>query len=499
MTGGGIAATSLVAHRYVPTPLLTAVGAGAAGGYQVLSDYRRTGDHDDTPALIRALASGKRSIYLPAGGGSAKGEYRIWMDPAVTGAGLPSGTRLKGDGDSTVIRPTRSGHGCLFDALSSSASDYVEDLEFANFRAIGWVEYALFAEHAHLIRLNGVSNVLLENLRLEGFQGDGIYLGSHYISGMERHNRDVVIRSCLFDGTNGNNRNAISVIDCTRFQLYNSEATRVTRRGDGTPRSPQSPEERANPRFGIAMPGALDFEPDGIGDWARIQDVTVDGWAVTDCGGAGIALNLRDNNTLKLPHSGFRISNFVARNCRTGISLHGYRGDTALGAQRRYDVSVQITAYNTEFPIAIEGMLGAKVSGSATDCGTAMIGVSGNANADVTIRVDYLRCGGASSPNPGVVTRIAGSTRNLSLDGSTYEHCGDELPGQLSTMIYFTNGEHRSFSASYVTSRSIRSSFSRARFIATAGGAPVHFITPPRLIGNAAPWSARSAGDRIVS
>ena len=70
-----------------------------------------------------------------------------------------------------------------------------------------------FAEHRHLLHLNGVQDVLAENTEFKGFQGDGFYLGSSRQEGITRHNCGIKIRKCVFNGVNINNRNGISAID----------------------------------------------------------------------------------------------------------------------------------------------------------------------------------------------------------------------------------------------------------------------------------------------
>ncbi|MDZ4307433.1 right-handed parallel beta-helix repeat-containing protein [Allopontixanthobacter sp.] len=464
------ALSGVLASRLLPS---AAVGAAALPTRRTLPDYRRTGDRSDSEALLRMIGSGIAHIHLPGGGGSARdGTYRIGMDAVRQGSGLPSGTRITGDGADTIVRPAAASQGCVFDVLASNAREPVRDIAFEDFAVIGWVAEDLFNEPTHLFRINGLRGAVFRNLSVSGFQGDGIYLGSGLRLGDERHNSLVEIANCRFDGLNGNNRNAISVIDCDSFTLTDCSARRVTRSGDGTGRIPQTPAERRNPRFGLGMPGALTFEPDRVGRFPVIRDVRVQGWSVEDCGGAAVALNLRENDSLDRPHSAIALTNIAATRCRIGIAGHGYSGDKALTQAVPYGIAVEgFAARDCAIPFQFDGLVDASLAGTANNCGTAMLGFAGGANRAITIRCDFRDCGKSDALNPGVALRIARSTRNLSLDSSSFSGCGSSRADQPTTLIYFTGGSHTGMSAKNLSARATVSSPSqRPRLIGVAGG-----------------------------
>lgn len=461
----------VLGSRLLPS---NAVGAAPLPGRRLLPDYRRTGDRSDSEALLRMIGSGIAHVHLPGGGGSGRdGAYRIGMDAVRQGSGLHSGTRISGDGADTIVRPAAASQGCVFDVLAPNAREPVRDIAFEDFAVIGWVAENQFSEQTHLFRINGVRGAIFRNLSVSGFQGDGIYLGSGLRLGDERHNSLVEIADCRFDGLNGNNRNAISVIDCDIFTLTDCSARRVTRSGDGTGRIPQTSAELRNPRFGLSMPGALTFEPDRVGRFPVIRNVQVQNWSVEDCGGAAVALNLRENDSLDQPHAAIVLTNVTATRCRIGIAGYGYSGDKALAQAVPYGISVEsFTATNCAIPFQFDGLVDASLTGTANNCGTAMLGFAGGANRAISIRCNFLGCGTSDALNPGVALRIARSTRDLTLDSSSFVGCGSNRADQPTTLIYFTGGSHTGMSAKNLSARATASSPpQKPRLIGVAGGA----------------------------
>jgi hypothetical protein len=109
-----------------------------------------------------------------------------------------------------------------------------------------------FLEQQHLIALNGVRDAVFEGLRMYGFRGDAIYLGSG-VGVEERHNANVRIAGCVFDGINRENRNAISVIDVDGIVIEDNLFLRCSRNN---------------------MPGPIDFEPN-VHAWHVVRNVVV--------------------------------------------------------------------------------------------------------------------------------------------------------------------------------------------------------------------------------
>ena len=196
-----------------------------------VKDFGAVGDGvaDDTTAFSNAFATGK-AVYAPAG------TYLLNF------LNVPSNTNLFGDGSATVIKPLTGEIRCALGCDSGSSSSFIENVTIRDIRFLGAVATLGFSEQKHLTSFNGAKNLLIENCDFIGFRGDGIYLGSGNSGGaQERHNQSVSIRDCFFDGINKDNRNGISVIDCTDLRIDGCHFTRTTRSN---------------------MPGAIDIEPD---------------------------------------------------------------------------------------------------------------------------------------------------------------------------------------------------------------------------------------------
>ena len=193
-----------------------------------VKDFGAVGDGvtDDSAAFLAAFNTGKR-VYAPAG------TYRTYL------LNMPSDSFLYGDGEQTVIKPFNlAGLGAL-GANSGSASSFITGLTIRDVKFLGTVVTDGFLEQAHLLILEGVKRARIEDCYFEGFRGDGLYIGAGR-TGTERHNIDVVVRNCVFDGVNNDNRNGISVIDIDGIEIEGCVFRNCSRSN---------------------MPGSVDFEP----------------------------------------------------------------------------------------------------------------------------------------------------------------------------------------------------------------------------------------------
>lgn len=186
----------------------------------------------DSAAFQRAIDSG-RPVWVPSG--------RFLVGNLV----LRSGTRITGEGSmARLVQAPAARYLLSVNQGSAGTADVrnnVRDIRIASLSLDGQVESVGFSEHSHIVNLNACSEVLLEGCEILGFRGDGVYLGSGNSGRDERHNTGVTIRSCIFDGRNRNNRNAISVIDCDGLVVEQCLFQNSTRPN---------------------MPGAIDIEPD---------------------------------------------------------------------------------------------------------------------------------------------------------------------------------------------------------------------------------------------
>lgn len=151
--------------------------------------------------------------------------------------------------------------------LTNKNFDEAENLTIQNLSLQGNVAALGFSEHVHLIELFGASNVDIHHVKLDGFRGDGIYLGFH-----GKHNKNISISDATFDGITKNNRNAISIIDGTNIKITNNQFYNTTRRD---------------------MPGAIDIEPNRNKEHV-VKKITISNNIFSNIGGkAAIVVSIK--------------------------------------------------------------------------------------------------------------------------------------------------------------------------------------------------------------
>lgn len=254
-------------------------------------DFGAIGDGvvDCTIAIQTAINSGAGAVYFP------KGVYRC-VDPLD----VPANIILYGDGlqVSIVLRdgvndPAKKHQG-LFNIDSGSASAFIDNVKFSNLGIHGTVATTGFSEFNYLLSLGGARNLQIESCSFVGFRGDGIFFGSGFTDATERHNVDVLVLDCVFDGVNKDNRNAISVLDVTGLTVQNCIFKNTTR---------------------ADMPGAIDLEPENT--FNTIRDVLVESCSFRNIGGnGGVFLYLDKYNLPRTPSpNNIKVLNNTFRDC----------------------------------------------------------------------------------------------------------------------------------------------------------------------------------------
>lgn len=253
-----------------------------------------------TAAFNAAIATGKR-VYAPAG------TY------VVQGVNLLSNTFIHGDGAATVIQQLDApvGYAFVFGAnignggTTSVAGNIknvtLRDLKFYRAARTAYGSSGDAWQFQHLVSLSAASSVLIDNCQFVGMQGDGLYIGSTNDGTAERHNQDITIRNCLFDGIDGQNRNGISAIDCDRLLIEGNTFANVSNQ---------------------YQPGAIDIEPDG-NVYHVLRDITIRGNKCRANGGSNGSISIYlQNAAWTTQPSGFLIE---------GNDIDGGAGKTDFG------------------------------------------------------------------------------------------------------------------------------------------------------------------------
>lgn len=206
----------------------------------VVARVLTTNTAEQNAAAIQAAWAISSKIILPAPGTylcqpvfppanwviEGKGKDYILKLPNNPNRMLPSGILSKQVG--------------LIHIDSGSATAFVEAGLVRNLQLVGASVESGFQEQTHLLSLGGAKNVSVENTWFTASQGDAIYLGYGSGDSTERHNFDVYINRCTFDGVNNENRQALSVVDGVNVWMTNCHVKNYTK---------------------STMPGAVDIEP----------------------------------------------------------------------------------------------------------------------------------------------------------------------------------------------------------------------------------------------
>jgi hypothetical protein len=290
-------------------------------------DLRRAGDPDDSAAFARALES-SLPVYCPAGQGSGPGGAYI-----VQSVALRSGAAIRGDGVASVLRLARDARNVLV-AESPTAAAPLENIALSDLRIEGRVTETGFREHWDLVSLSGVSGVRIERVAFVGFAGDGLYLGAErgWPVREPRLIRDVLVRDCVFDGVNSDNRNAISVTGGTDITIDRCRFARCTR---------------------PTMPGPIDFEPDAFAFY-RLERLRVTNCDFDDCGGNVGQIGMVVPAIVPPPRDVLVSGNSFRRYRGTG-------GDVAITINRQPDAATPSMRCVIEGNVGIAGASGVQI------------------------------------------------------------------------------------------------------------------------------------------
>lgn len=364
----------------------------------ILDGTNTTGLQD----YIRSALAAHSHIHFP------KGTYLL--SGSLVELTLSDNHHLSGDGmfDTIISQGSNvtGGTGSL-SANGGSSSTYIDGLRIHDLCLDGLVATRLFSEFQHLCSLNGVKDAVIERVRFLGFRGDGLYLGSGIVTGHERHNINVTVQDCLFDGVNRDNRNGISVIDGDGIHILNNTFRNCSK---------------------STMPGPIDLEPDSVNNFAIFRNIEIVGNRIESYGGGhGISVAVYPAGALTTPPFGIKVANnYIAGATKAnafGIFVRTGETISASSAPMAIEVSgneVHDSGAKAIYPIFVRAVRDIKVHDNSFNGGTvASFGdetdtAVGVYDADIRNNIFYKN----GNANGGV---IIASVRNVRFWGNTVD------------------------------------------------------------------------------
>lgn len=354
-----------------------------------VKDFGAKGDGiaDDTASVqsaINSLPSGG-VVYVP------RGTY------SITSISQKNGIAISGESSSntTILqRNAASGGGsALIVADSGSTSTQLSGLEIRNITIRGLSDVYGYYEFGHLVSWSGVSASRITNVSFVGSQGDGLYLGSNLTGDIERHNSQITVSNCVFDGIANQNRNAISIIDGQSIVVNGNMFI--------------------NYSHPTNAPGAIDIEPNGTaGAYVIVKNIIVSNNSFYGTKGNACISAFLPNIAYTSQPSGFIFAgNSMDGTGSAGGLAHGifftHVGDDSFGV-RRSDISIASNSiFGTKEGVNINGAANVNIAGNIIE-GTSSAGMRiGSQDSDQTYAVRNVTVTGNQLRNVG--TGVSGT------------------------------------------------------------------------------------------
>lgn len=420
-----------VSTQYAASNGSSLVGFIASGTYPIprtvqdklrdvvnVKDFGAVGDGviDDTAAIQHAVDA-SLVVRIPAGNYRILGVIMLRAGSCIVGDGVEA---------TTLFRDAVGANGRgLFTSDSGSSTTSLSGITIQDLTVYGKSDTLGFSEFQHLISLNGVDNATVERVKFRGFRGDGLYIGSGFGTGVERHNTNVKVIGCVFDGINNMNRNALSCIDIDGLLVIGCSFTNCT---------------------SSTMPGAIDLEPDNQ-SFHIIRNATIYGNTFVNIGGntgaVGVAIPavVAEPTNIRIIGNAFTTVNvpfFVALN--RAVSATSKDSDIVFSQNN-------VNGFNR--PFTIYGTRGIDIADNVftSGIGTALVGADSTTSGLFDTRIlrnKFHNCASTS----GILIQIY-SVVGLVISDNLFDSCGSG--SGTSYVMFFSGGSIVSVGTSYVT------------------------------------------------
>ncbi len=369
-----------------------------------------TNDFQAIQNAINYIASKKGGIvFFPKGIYLVEGKNNGLTDGLnITGSDIT----LSGEGSNSVIKQGPNSFYALSINNNNTGSNFVKDnvknIKVTGIKFMCDIEALGFSEFRHLLNINAASNVKISHCVFAGFRGDGILLGSGNTAGIERHNENIAITNCLFDGVNNDNRNGISIIDVNGLIIDSCIFRRTTRQN---------------------MPGAIDIEPDTY-SYFIVKNILIQNSKFDSTGGNSAAISYNGNSKLGEQINNLKVINNQIQNglnIGSAFTFQSRRNPTSSTVPNNIVVKNN-TVKNYYQSIQVFGIKNILFDSNTFDS-TIRSGVIGftdvksQKNADVRLYNNTFRNNGYKA-HAGL---IFFSGDNIELKNNLFEDCGSSL------------------------------------------------------------------------
>lgn len=328
-----------------------------------------------------------------------------WRFAYVT---MPEGLVVKCNNGSTVFKPVSVNNRAIFTMDSGSAVNSINGCKFEGATFSGAEVTPTFSEQKHLVTIHGVDGASFVDCTFIGWRGDAIYIGSSDTDGAtERHNRNINIARCTFDGVNNENRQAISILDIDGIWITECTFKNCTK---------------------STMPGVIDFEPNPTATFAIVKNAWIERCTFDACGGNAGTVSILFPASIPLPNN-INILNNSGKNLNLSYGA-GFVGCSINRIPSATDIDMSIRVEGNDIrnivgrPYQIMSVKGFRCRGNMfTDCTQSLIigfNLATTHCADVSMSDTFIRVGSTLEEAALIFTVI-----DLDMTGCVFDDCGN--------------------------------------------------------------------------